>query len=160
MLDFETKGLFGERSFLNHLNIRGIAYTSLEQTPESKAHCFHGVAKRPDVLIPLGDGRVVAIDVKSRRVGFWLGPTTACVGVAKRDLQRLAQFESMTGIAVFLAFFDGGRPGFGGFWRLARLSTIAPIADKGDYVLLDINQMPRVSGPFLLMDLLRQEAGQ
>lgn len=160
MENFEIKGELGERTFRKFLDEIQVTYFWMEQTQETKAACMHGHAKRPDALIPLGHASVAAIDVKTKEPGFWLGSKMACVGVDKRDLKRLAQFELLSGIPAFLAFFDGWNFGRRDLWRIARLSKIQPVYQGDTYILLDINSLPLATTSDALMTELRKGCAQ
>lgn len=160
MEKFEVDGLIGEKRFRDYLDRLGVPYLPIDQAPETHAQQFHGTAKRPDSLVLLGAARLAAIDVKNKRPGFWLGSETACVGVNREDLEKLSEFELLSGIPVFLAFFDGWNPGFTDVWRIARLSTVKPVREFEDFVAIDINSLNFVRSRAQLMPLLIRESAR
>ena len=160
MEQFEKDGLIGEGKFRDYLDRLGVPYLPIDQAPETHSEQFHGLAKRPDSLVLLGAARFAAIEVKTKRPGFWTGSRTACVGVNRADLEKLAEFERLAGIPVFVAFFDGWNPGFAEVWRIARLSAIRPAREFGDFVAIDLNSMEPVRSRAQLMPLLMREVAR
>jgi hypothetical protein len=156
----EVDGLLGEKRFRDYLDRLGVPYLPIDQAPETHALQFHGIAKRPDSLVLLGAARFAAIDVKTKRPGYWAGLETPCVGVNKADFEKLSEFGCISGIPVFLAFFDGWNPGFADVWRIARLSAVKPAREFKDYVAIDINALPSVRNRAQLMHLLLREAAR
>jgi hypothetical protein len=157
MNKFELDGLTGEKRFRDFLDRVGVPYLPIDQSPKTHALQFHGIAKRPDSLVLLGAARFAAIDVKSKRPGYY-GLETRCVGVNRADLEKLAEFGCISGIPVFLAFFDGWNPGFADVWRIARLSAIKAAREYKDYIAIDINSLLPVRNRAQLMQLLIREA--
>ena len=145
MEDFESTGAEGETDFRDWLDERNAAYLPIEQTPETLALQFQGIAKRPDLLLFPGETALAAIDVKTKKPGFWLGAKVACVGLNKSDIDKLAAFERLSGIPVYIVFFDGWNPGFEDMWRIAMLSELKPLREFDTYILLDINRLPLVA---------------
>jgi hypothetical protein len=160
MEQFEKDGLLGEKKFRDYLDRLGVPYLPIDQAPETHAQQFHGTAKRPDSLVLLGAARLAAIDVKYKKPAFWIGSETVCVGVNRVDLERLAEFERISGIRVFLAFFDGWNPGFADVWRIVKLAAIKPAREFDDFVVIDINSLPLVRSRAQLMPLLMREVAR
>lgn len=160
MEKFEIDGLIGEKLGRDWLDRIKVPYLLIDQAPETFAQQFHGAAKRPDLLIPYGQADLAAIDIKNKRPGFWSGPKTACVGINKVDIQKLAEFERMAGIPVFLVFFDGWNLDCGDLWRITKLLEIKLLREFEDYVLVDINTLPLVSSRADLMHQLTRVASR
>ena len=160
MEDFELAGLVGEKLFRDLLDRIKLPYLLIDQAPETFAEKFHRAAKRPDLLIPFGEARLAAIDIKSKRPGFWVGPKTACVGINKADIKKLAEFERIVGIPVFLAFFDGWNLEYPDLWRITKLLEIKLLREFKDYVLIDINTLPLVSSRDALLQKLNRGASR
>jgi hypothetical protein len=160
MKKFEIDGLLGEERFREYLDGLGVPYLPIDQAAETHAYLFQGTAKRPDVLALLNGARLAGFEVKAKRPGFWAGPETACVGVNRADLEKLAEFERVSGIPVFLAFYDGWNAGFPKVWRLTRLSAIKTAREFDGFVAIDINALPAVRSRARFMTFLIQETAR
>jgi hypothetical protein len=107
MEEFEREGLIGQKDFISLVVNTKLPYVCFEQTQETFSPSFYQKAKRPDLMIAPEPAQLAAIDVKRKRPGFWTGPTVACVGLNRLEIEKLREFERVSGIPSFIAFFDG-----------------------------------------------------
>jgi hypothetical protein len=159
MEKYEIDGQLGEKQFRQYLDRLAVPYLPIGQEPETYALQFHGTAKRPDALVMAG-AKIVAVDVKYKRPGFYGKANTPCVGLNYYDIEKLAEFERISGIPVFVAFFDGWNYGRTDLWRVARLSTIQIFREFEYFVVIELNALPLVFSRKRLMQLLIEEAAQ
>ena len=97
----KAKGEQAEADFRDWLNLSGVAFLYVEQSPLTVPQTLRGRIKRPDYLVGIPHAGSLAFDVKAKSLydGQFL--------FDREEVQKLATFARLFNLAVYFACIDG-----------------------------------------------------